>query len=528
MRPTDFHLYTDTQGDRVKMEGDYTYHGIRFEFSLNKQGTSDEQEGQQKRKKYRGRITVTSPTTGHPMPFVVNHPYAKTKEKQKTKVKFRQISSDSQSPKKVKESVHEAAQEIYSDNALSFARLVKNTIGPNTIQPELAGDLYAQEYIKYRYGKTNTEETLKKKLKKLLDTLAAMPFKPMSEISTAEASKALEKHPKVDISLISDFWDYCILYHYCDGNNPVIVPAAENSSAKSKQNKLQKLTRVPKQNLQSLNEILRKNPSGPDCGVALMESHVSAKLACELRWKDITWPTDDPSYAIGAFDRPDVMCAVHNYSRPLLPITALVLFARHEALRDQFPEEELREMFVVSTRSDPCKPMQPSALVQESKRLLLLAGVDQNKLLQAKESRADPVSARIMMETYKDLLLRTCGVEEGSGTQKFLCGMSINNDVSSSNYLSFSDPVGHKRLWKYLRATAPRTVYEETLCCESEGEHDIFHVKPETSDFCAGLLSNTLLLPGQEIVLSAESGLSGSVSATLAEEPANSALEPPD
>ena len=115
-----------------------------------------------------------------------------------------------------------------------------------------------------------------------------------------------------------------------------------------------------------------------------------------------------------------------------------------------------------------------------------------------------------------------------SGTQKFLCGMSINNDVSSSNYLSFSDPVGHKRLWKYLRATAPRTVYEETLCCESEGEHDIFHVKPETSDFCAGLLSNTLLLPGQEIVLSAESGLSGSVSATLAEELANSALEPPD
>lgn len=185
-------------------------------------------------------------------------------------------------------------------------------------------------------------------------------------------------------------------------------------------------------------------------------------------------------------------------------------------------------MFVVSTRSDPCKPMQPSALVQESKRLLLQAGIDQNKLLQAKESRADPVSARILMETYKDLLLRTCGVEEGSGTHKFLYGMSINNDVSSSNYLSFTDPVGLKRLWKYLRATAPRTVYEETLCCESEGEHDIFRVKPETSELCVGVLPDTLLLPGQEIVLSAESGLSGSVSTTLAEWAAASPLASAD
>lgn len=520
MRATDFHLRTKTQDGQVQMDGDYTYRGICFKFTLNELPKGDEQEGKLPRKKYRGRITVLSPVSGHLMSFKRNHPYAKAKEKQQTKVKYREISSDSQNHQKVKQEVLDAARGIYTDNALVFARLAKNTIGPDTIQPELAGELYAQEYIKYRYSKNNTEETLKKKHKKLLNALASLPFKPMAEISTSEATKALEKYPKVDISLVSDFWNYCILYHYCNGNNPVVVPAAENASAKSKQNKLQKLTRVPKQNLQTLNEILRKDPTGPACGAALMESHVSAQNACALRWKDITWPTENPSFAVCAFDRPDVMCAIHNYSRPLLPIAALVLFARHEALGNQFPEEELREMFVVSTKSDPCKPMQPSALVQESRRLLLQTGIDQNKLLQAKESRTDPVSARILMETYKDLLLRPCGVEEGSGTQKFLCGQSINNDVSSSNYLSFSDPVGHKRLWKYLRAAAPRTVCEETLSCETGGERDIFRVKPETSELCAGMLSDTVLLPGQEIVLRAESGLSGCITATSAEETA--------
>ena len=135
------------------------------------------------------------------------------------------------------------------------------------------------------------------------------------------------------------------------------------------------------------------------------------------------------------------------------------------------------------------------------------------------------MSARILAETYKDLLLRPCGVEEGSGTYRFLCGMAINNDVTSSNYVSFSDPVGWKRLWKYLRAATPLKVYEETLLCETNGDHDVFHVKPDTSELCAGLISDTVLLPGQEIGLKSESGVIGRVSAVLTEEPAPSALD---
>lgn len=510
MRNTDFQINIDTTMDRVRVHGDYLYHGMRFEFTLNEQRYSPRGNKEPTaRRKYRGQITVISPQTGRPMEFAVKHPFAADKAKQTTAVKHREISANSRSPKLVKEVVRKAAQAIYADNALMFSRLVKNTIHPDTIGPELAGYLYAEEYIKSRYGKRNAEDTLKKKLNKLVDAIAQLPYKPMYEISTAEANKALESRPKDDRSLVSDFWDYCILKHYCSGKNPVTVPVSGSMSAGTKQKRLQVLTRVPKQNLEKLNKILHSEPSGPNCGVALLESCVSAQAACGLLWKDVYWPTADPSYAIGRFERPDVMCAVHNYSRPLLPITALLLYARRQALSQQFSSDELAEMHIVSTKSDPRKPMQPAALVQESKRLLLQSGIDQNKLLRAKESRRDPVSARILAETYKDLLLRPCGVEDGSGTQKFLCGAVINNDVTSANYVSFTDPVGAKRLWKYLRPTAPRQIYDKTLQLESGDGYDVFRVRPATSELCAGVLVDIILQPGQAIELNSESGLSG-------------------
>ena len=46
------------------MKGDYKYHGLQFEFTLNEQAESTEQNEKRKRKKFRGRIKVISLITG--------------------------------------------------------------------------------------------------------------------------------------------------------------------------------------------------------------------------------------------------------------------------------------------------------------------------------------------------------------------------------------------------------------------------------------------------------------------------------
>lgn len=88
MRTSDFTYFINTQGDRIHIKGDYIYRGLCFHYTLNEQAGSAMQQ-----KEFRGRMTVISPFTGHPMYFQVNHPYATRKEKQKTKKKHREISS---------------------------------------------------------------------------------------------------------------------------------------------------------------------------------------------------------------------------------------------------------------------------------------------------------------------------------------------------------------------------------------------------------------------------------------------------
>ena len=514
-KSSDFHYYKEVKNGITSYRGDYTYHSIRFEWTLHLMEVSTAKG--KARKGCRGLITVISPKTGDLMDFSVKHPYGK--KSSGNKVSSREFYPKSSSRTMVEASVRRAAQKIYSDNSIAFSRILQEIVRPSTITAELAGSLYGEEFINFRFKSNNTQETMSKKLSKLRGILAALPAKAMVQIAPKEVQDCISAFPKVDLVLLSEFWDYCILYHYCVGNNPVHIPASSGASSASKQAKLHKLTRVPAENLKTFDERNLDVHDGPHCGAALMGSSISSKAACALHWRDVSWPTDDPSYALVKLDRPDVLCAVHNYTRPLVPAAALTLYKHRQHLAEQYSPEILRDMYVVTTKSDPTKPMLPSALVQETKRFLLETGIDRNKLLQSKESRSDPISARILTETYKDLITHTCGVPEGSGTYKFLLAQAIFNDVTSSNYVSFTSEAGSLRLYKYLRPTAPLKLYDRTLTRHCENGTDIIEVNPSDSTRCAGMISDTILYPGQEIILEAETGLTGTVEAEPLEDP---------
>lgn len=508
MKTSDFHIYSNTGPNGKRIHGDFTYRCIRFSFTLN----------QQKDKEYRGQINVISPQTGRNMEFYVKHPYAKDQSLKRQKVKYREISTKTSNTSIIRDYIQARVETIYADNALEFAKLLEKEVTPDTVYPELCGTLYGTDYINFRFAKNNTEETMKKKKAKLTCLLAALPYKPMKMITEAEAAETTANWPIIDRKLLGDFWDYCILKHYCTGNNPVTIPASAGLSPTANQNKLQKLTHVPKHNLDILNKKLLDIHGGPECGVALMESNISSKEACSLCWRDIFWSTDDPAYAIIRLERQEILCAVHNYDRPALPITAQTMFSRRKDLLERFSEEELMDMPVVSTKTNPAKPMDASALVQVSKDYLIDSGIKENKLLQSKESRGDPVSARILSETYKSILIKDCGIKEGAGTYKFLLGHAIHNDVTSSNYLSFTDPMGSLRLYKYLKAASFEREYTNQLSQKTTETADIFHILPKSNTRCAGVIADVILMPGEELRVETDTAMTGRFEAFIVPE----------
>lgn len=488
--------------DGGALKGNIVYHGMQMDFTLNRQSTGN----------FRGRMTVISPYDGKNMVFEQKRLYAKDGNK-KAKMHFIELNLASNNTKLIQDAVLKRAEKIYADNSLLFRGELRQATTRDTITPEVAGHLYAEEFVDSFFVKAKKENTRKNNLNKLRKILAALPNKPMKDIAASGVDKAL-KDNKSSRTLLQRFWAYCIVREYCPGPNPV-RSEADQSYTKKLQAKLDKITSASDKTMAELSRLLLDQADGTACGVALLASGFSAEFACSLHWKDVSWPTADRAFAIVAFHRPELLCAVHDYSRPVLPITAMTLFKRKIELLRTKTEEEIREFPVVSLVKQPEIAMRYGALKQEAKQYLINAGIKDTLLSSNDLEESVSVSATALLETYKRTLVKTCGIVEKSGTYLFMLGRYID-DVTSANYTSFTCPAGERRLYKYLRAAMPimdrgpvARVQKQT-----EGQMDRFQVYSDNTMECAGMICDLILQPGQQFSLEAETGLDGSITVT--------------
>lgn len=481
------------------IKGHIIYHGMQMYFSINRQKSG----------KYRGRITVISPMSGKIMKFEQNRPYAKSGSK-KVKKCYIEFNLDSIQDDVIRKTVVKKAEKIYADNGILFRAEQRQATNRDTIAPEIAGHLYAEEFVYSQFFKVDKESKQTANIKKLKGILASLPNKPMKDIAPSGVDRVL-RDKKTDRVLLHRFWAFCILRDYCSGSNPV-RPEHDISYPQKLQAKLDKIVSAPENVMTNLSRQLLDRADGTACGVALMASGFSSEFVCSLHWQDVCWPTDDQAFAIITYYRPEMLCAVHNYTRPVLPITALTLFKRREELLCKKNGSELRILPVASLKTQLEKAMSPSALKQESKQYLIDSGIKKSILSSNGLDDRISVSATVLLETYKKTLVKTCGIDEESGTYAFLLGHYIN-DVTSANYTSFTCPAGQFRLYKYLRAAIPLSHHDNASKArkQSSGEIDSFRVLPDSTRECAGMICDFVLLPGQQFSIESETDLRGTI-----------------
>lgn len=492
--------YKSDDGGTIK--GYIVYHGIQMYFTLNRQASG----------RFRGRMVVISPRDGKRMEFGQKRLHAKAGNK-KAKMRYIELNLASNNIKVIQDTILKRAEKIYADNSLLFRGEQKQATDRDTITPEVAGYLYAEEFVDNIFVKVKKDSTRNNNLNKLREILADLPNKPMKDIAASGVDKALRDN-KSHRTLLQRFWAYCIVMGYCPEPNPV-RSEDDQSYSKKLQAKLNKITSASEKTMAELSRLLLKTANGTACGVALLASGFSAEFACSLCWKDVSWPTEDLAFAVVAFHRPELLCAVHNYSRPVLPITALTLAKRKRELLQEKAEEEIRDFPVVSLVTHPEIAMRHSALKQESKQYLINSGIKDTLLSSNGLEETVSVSATALLETYKRTLVKICGITEDSGTYLFMLGRYIN-DVTSANYTSFTCPAGELRLYKYLRAAMPLFARELVSGAKknTDDETDYYRVNSESTRECAGMICDLVLLPGQQFTLEAETGLEGSITVT--------------
>ena len=500
----------DLEASSKGYKGSVVYRGLEFQWTLNSQKGGG----------FRGLVTVHDMYSGEKVSFIKKQPYAKKGSKE-IRQEFRELNFRSNSEKEIKNYICNSIQSIYKDNELLFLRMLKMGVTPETITIGLACELFATEYINKTYPK-DQEKTKVRYLAKLKEDLSNLSSKPMAYYSDhpSEAMRALNKAgvTTAAIKSISSFWDFAIYKGRYIQKNPITIPEADSKGKKTKDTK--RLIIAPEDTMEYANQLMLKRHAGKDCGVALNRSGFSLVDACSFIWGDIVFPLLESRDSFDEFDeieiedfcvvlleRPNLMIAVHDYRRPIIIISAMVLYLRFKELLEKYDIEELIKLPVVSLDTDPCKAMSPKALQSAIKELLLEAGIEEKVLKHSKKTDRDPISSKLLLNTYETNLINKCKLKRNSGTYNYLLGRSLGDDVTSTNYASFSDDKAQFRLFRILRRMRQRCrIDSPPRALREENGREIATVSPDYTDEVAGDVLELVLQPGEEIVVSSLSG----------------------
>ena len=334
------------------------------------------------------------------------------------------------------------------------------------------------------------------------------------KVSTIK-SRCAQGVSKATRELMHHFWQFCLDNRYCVGNDPFPPETVKQKSPEKLLAKALRPVRLSPEEEDKLYGIVINTPSGPDCGIALqLWGGYAATLACEFCWGDIVW-SEDKDYVRIRYYRPDLAGATHDDTCPLFVCGARVLQARRDQLLDTYTQDQINAMPIVSTVRDPYKPLGADALTQHATMLLRQIGIGNDSL--AALHQIDPTSAvskRLLLNTYAYAVTTRCVLHNEPGTAQYLLHLSLAGNVSDDHYTSFSTEEGGVHLYAIISAVCPLEYLEPTEKYEMHPEGTVMWCyRPDNSRQRVGAVGEYRLAPGEELIIKAPHGVTGSVRA---------------
>ena len=417
----------------------------------------------------------------------------------------------------IKEKILNAVLRLYDNYANQIHRAYGVIARPETITPGLAAHKYVDKYLGKNHANLS-EKSYNDYRKHILSMCTELPYVAMADfkpnmIQSYFEARNLGQHKR---DLLRNFWDYCRQAKICTGKLP-FPPKEKKKISSSKAI----LDAVRPDNLSlaeqdRLFDLINIDPSGGDAGIALqLWGGHSAKDSCTINWGDIIWDEDHADYVRIRYFIHDLVGATHNFTAPIFPAGARILRKRFKTLLERYSEKELATMPIVSQVKDPTKAMTPATLVQHANMRLHSIGLPYDKIDLLRKLNPDiAVSRLILMNTYAKNVNILCSLQEEEGTAKFLLHESLSSNTTDDHYTCFSDDEAGARLHTIMSCVIPEEAIE--LDCEpvkllpDRREQHTF--APETTRQRVGHVGQYTLKPGEEIIIKAPHGVTGSAS----------------
>lgn len=399
----------------------------------------------------------------------------------------------------MKQYIAEKAQVIYAEHAKQIQLPGIGFVDKNTMTLAIAGDHFAPNFIFENYPNAS-ERKNKERIKSLKIMCSLYPPIAMRDLSKNQVYGVISEFglSKEDVNLLNKFWNYLIKKHAIACANPIDDHVKKKPSTKSLAASAKSSGVLSIEQQDELFAALIASPSGLACGAMLELSGLSASEACEAKWKQIVFDKTRSDFVQFKIRRDDLAGATHNYTRPLLPTTSLVLRQQYTELLKKHSAAALAEYPIVST--DSGQPISPDHLRD------YVVDILRDFKLSAFSSGSKDATNQVLQRTYAYDLSVVCGLDQDIGSNEFLLGRKLST-VTDDHYASYSSPTAQDRLYTILHVLAPEQPIDTPPDTKTPAGQTVHVFAPKTTREIAGAVIEIDLAPGEEIRLDCPHGM---------------------
>lgn len=489
----------------LSLKGIVVVEGISFRVSITRSASGNsnaqhETSSPKYRYLYTGTISTLDPATTMVMQ---SEKKRRAKEEKGLEYKPKDIYAtakyrcDSAEPQKIAAAILDRIAALIRQDRSQLDQAMMRAMTPDQLSLPFAAEQYAADFLRRAYPNAAPEKNAKY-LSQLQRTLSKFPATPIAKLGKRQVNVILnEIHATGEaVRLCFLFVEYLLEMRKCSGSNPFTMPDARKPRGKNALAQQELGDAVFKK----LFELLNKKISRMEVIIALAASGFSLADIKDMRWDDLEIIPGCKDFIIAHIQREYAAISKHDFSRPIIPDSALLI---RKAIRALNADGDL------SGQNIWPKDLDNKSVNNEIRNLLVRAGFAGELSSPGRPTEEDvDIPAGILQNNYKRMLYAKGGLKDDPDTFNFLCGTMYNSSTFTS-YESHTEVASMLRLYQFLQPLSTEKKLDRVSGYRSEGEKTVFEAWPETNHEAAHLWGIVRLKPGQRLVIVCSHGAQG-------------------
>lgn len=438
---TDSYTRTKSKDGKVKITGTIVYNDCPFRFRVNEISYTTYN--------MRGCIYMLSPKTGNILQVKKDQKSDSTDSK---KSQYMPIKTDkwlrTTDDETILAELKSAAKDLYIKYKYALDEELR-LVSTDHLSIATIVHTHAEKFLN-RYKPDVTDATRRTHLHRLERLASDLKNYTMASVSMNVLKKLYKEYGKIASAifrLAAIFWSYCTELGIYQGKNvfeehlakyaPTRTPVSEEMALKQLRPKS-----LPENVERTILQRIMHAPADDafiTCALLICCFGLTATEAHNSKWGDIVFNLlgIQIPHAQIIISKENIAGATHDYTRPGFLIYAEELYRRYRELQLKYPD--LDDRYILTDENG--KRISYQRLTAFCKSFLIHCGLKYEDLKSA-EYKLYGAGVSLLLAHYKYRITAICGMSPDEGVTLFLCGRSLQHDVTSSNYRSFTSHSG--------------------------------------------------------------------------------------